>query len=154
MRRKIGPIFDNPIRTEVDLKKLPSELDVSKLSYVNETIKNIKGELNESLPLIGFIGSPWTVATYLIEGNSTKQFSYVNKMLKSNPSLLVKILDMITKGSIDYVKQQIENGVDALMIFDTWGGLLSKENYEKFSLSFIQKIILSTKKRWGSYYLL
>ena len=143
---KKGPIFDNPIRTEVDLKKLPSQLDISKLSYVSETIKNIKGELNESLPLIGFIGSPWTVATYLIEGNSTKQFAYVNEMLKSNPSLLVKILEMITKGSTDYVKQQIENGVDALMIFDTWGGLLSKENYEKFSLSFIQKIILSTKK--------
>merc|ERR1711991_628999 len=83
---------------------------------------------------------------YLIEGNSTKQFAYVNEMLKSNPSLLVKILEMITKGSTDYVKQQIENGVDALMIFDTWGGLLSKENYERFSLSFIQKIILSTKK--------
>ena len=143
---KKGPIFDNPIRKEADLKKLPSQLDISKLSYVNETIKNIKGELNELLPLIGFIGSPWTVATYLIEGNSTKQFAYVNEMLKSNPSLLIKILEMITKGSIDYVKQQIENGVDALMIFDTWGGLLSKENYDKFSLSFIQKIILSTKK--------
>ena len=95
---------------------------------------------------IGFIGSPWTVATYLIEGNSTKQFSYVNKMLNLDPNLLINILDMITKGSIDYVKQQIENGIDALMIFDTWGGLLSKENYENFSLSFIQKIILSTKK--------
>ena len=67
-------------------------------------------------------------------------------MLKLTPSLLVKILDMISKGSIDYVKQQIDNGVDALMIFDTWGGLLSEENYEKFSLSFIQKIILSTRK--------
>ena len=143
---KVGPIFDNPIRTQKDLKKFPSELDVSKLSYVNETIKNIKSELNESLPLIGFIGSPWTVATYLIEGNSTKQFSHVNKMLNSDPNLLINILDMITRGSIDYVKQQIENGIDALMIFDTWGGILSKENYENFSLSFIQKIILSTKK--------
>ena len=75
---KIGPIFDEPLRTESDLEKLPSELDVSNLEYVNETIKNIKGELNDSLPLIGFIGSPWTVATYLIEGNSTKQFSFVN----------------------------------------------------------------------------
>ena len=64
---KIGPIFDEPLRTESDLEKLPSELDVSILEYVNETIKNIKGELNDSLPLIGFIGSPWTVATYLIE---------------------------------------------------------------------------------------
>ena len=124
---KVGPIFDNPIRTQKILKKFPSELDVSKLSYVNETIKNIKSELNESLPLIGFIGSPWTVATYLIEGNSTKQFLHVNEMLNSDPNLLINILDMITRGSIDYVKQQIENGIDALMIFDTWGGYYQKK---------------------------
>ena len=99
---------------------------------MNETIKNIKGELNDSLPLIGFIGSPWTVATYLIEGNSTKQFSFVNGMLKENPGLCLRILDMITKGSVDYVREQIKNGVDAIMIFDTWGGLLSGDNYEKF----------------------
>ena len=111
---------------------------------MNETIKNIKGELNDSLPLIGFIGSPWTVATYLIEGNSTKQFSFVNGMLKENPGLLSRILDMITKGSVDYVREQIKNGVDAIMIFDTWGGLLSGDNYEKFSLNYIQKIISST----------
>ena len=141
---KIGPIFDEPLRTESDFEKLPSELDVSNLEYVNETIKNIKGELNDSLPLIGFIGSPWTVATYLIEGNSTKQFSFVNGMLKENPGLLSKILDMITKGSVDYVREQIKNGVDAIMIFDTWGGLLSGDNYEKFSLNYIQKIISST----------
>ena len=136
---KIGPIFDEPLRAESDFEKLPSELDVSNLEYVNETIKNIKGELNDSLPLIGFIGSPWTVATYLIEGNSTKQFSFVNGMLKENPGLLSRILDMITKGSVDYVREQIKNGVDAIMIFDTWGGLLSGHNYEKFSLSYIQK---------------
>ena len=84
------------------------------------------------------------MATYLIEGNSTKQFSFVNGMLKENPNLLSKILDMITKGSIDYVREQIKNGVDAIMIFDTWGGLLSGDNYEKFSLNYIQKIISST----------
>ena len=119
---------------------------MSNLEYVNETIKNIKGELNDSLPLIGFIGSPWTVATYLIEGNSTKQFSFVNGMLKENPSLLSEILDMITRGSVDYTREQIKNGVDAIMIFDTWGGLLSGDNYEKFSLNYIQKIISSTYK--------
>ena len=141
---KIGPIFDKPLRTESDLQKLPSELDISNLEYVNKTIKNIKSELNDSLPLIGFIGSPWTVATYLIEGNSTKQFSFVKGMLKENPSLLSKILDMITIGSVDYVREQIKNGVDAMMIFDTWGGLLSRDSYEKFSLNYIQKIISST----------
>jgi len=140
---KKGPIFDNPIRTEKDLAKLPKEYDIAKLSYVNQTIKNIKNELRDSLPLIGFIGSPWTVATYLVEGNSTKKFTYVKNLLENNKSLLEKILDMITKGSIDYVKQQVENGVDVMMIFDTWGSLLSKNEYRDFSLRYIERIISS-----------
>ena len=142
---KVGPVFDNPIRTESDYNKLPTEFDISNLSYVNQTIENIKSELNDTLPLIGFIGSPWTVATYLIEGNSTKQFSYVKDMLDTNPALLEKILKMITTVSIDYVNEQVDSGVDALMIFDTWGGLLSKDNYAKYSLNYIREIISNIK---------
>ena len=142
---KVGPVFDNPIRTESDYNKLPTEFDISNLSYVNQTIENIKSELNGTLPLIGFIGSPWTVATYLIEGNSTKQFSYVKDMLDTNPALLEKILKMITTVSIDYVNEQVDSGVDALMIFDTWGGLLSKDNYAKYSLNYIREIISNIK---------
>ncbi len=142
---KVGPVFDNPIRTESDYDKLPTEFDISNLSYVNQTIENIKSELNDTLPLIGFIGSPWTVATYLIEGNSTKQFSYVKDMLDTNPALLDKILKMITTVSIDYVNEQVDSGVDALMIFDTWGGLLSKDNYAKYSLNYIREIISNIK---------
>ena len=141
---KVGPIFDNPLRTESDLSALPNELDVSKLSYVNETIKNIKTELKDSLPLIGFIGSPWTVATYLVEGNSTKKFTHIKSMMTANQNLLEKILEMVTKGSIDYVNEQIKHGVDALMIFDTWGGLLSKDEYYNFSIKYIENIISST----------
>ena len=141
----VGPVFDNPIRTESDYNKLPTEFDISNLSYVNQTIENIKSELNDTLPLIGFIGSPWTVATYLIEGNSTKQFSYVKDMLDTNPALLEKILKMITTVSIDYVNEQVDSGVDALMIFDTWGGLLSKDNYAKYSLNYIREIISNIK---------
>ena len=141
---KVGPIFDNPLRTESDLHALPNELDVSKLSYVNETIKNIKTELKDSLPLIGFIGSPWTVATYLVEGNSTKKFTHIKSMMTANQNLLEKILQMVTKGSIDYVNEQIKHGVDALMIFDTWGGLLSKDEYYNFSIKYIENIISST----------
>lgn len=142
---KVGPVFDNPIRTESDYNKLPTEFDISNLSYVNQTIENIKTELNDTLPLIGFIGSPWTVATYLIEGNSSKQFSYVKDMLDTNPALLEKILKMITTVSIDYVNEQVDSGVDALMIFDTWGGLLSKDNYAKYSLNYIREIISNIK---------
>jgi uroporphyrinogen decarboxylase len=141
---KKGPVFDNPLRNESDFNNLPSELDVSKLSYVNETIKNIKNELNDTLPLIGFIGSPWTVATYLVEGNSTKKFTHIRNMLHQNNTLLNKILDMITRGSIHYVNEQINQGVDAFMIFDTWGGLLSKKDYYNYSLKYVEKIISST----------
>ena len=142
---KVGPVFDNPLRTESDYNKLPTEFDISNLNYVNQTIENIKSELNDTLPLIGFIGSPWTVATYLIEGNSTKQFSYVKDMLDINPALLEKILKMITTVSIDYVNEQVDSGVDALMIFDTWGGLLPKDNYAKYSLNYIREIISNIK---------
>jgi len=144
---KKGPVFDKPLRNETDFNNLPSELDLSKLSYVNETIKNIKTELNDSLPLIGFIGSPWTVATYLIEGNSTKKFTYIKNMMRENSNLLDKILDMITRGSIHYANEQINQGVDAFMIFDTWGGLLSKDDYYNYSLKYIEKIISSTSRR-------
>lgn len=143
---KKGPVFDKPLRSETNFNNLPSELDLSKLSYVNETIKNIKTELNDSLPLIGFIGSPWTVATYLIEGNSTKKFTYIKNMMHENSNLLDKILDMITRGSIHYVNEQINQGVDAFMIFDTWGGLLSKNDYYNYSLKYIEKIISSTNR--------
>ncbi len=142
---KKGPIFDNPIRTEKDLNKLPSDFDVTKLSYVNKTIRNIKDELGDKLPLIGFIGSPWTVATYFVEGNSTKKFTNIKNLLDNDTFLLSKILNMITTASVHYVKEQVDNGVDVIMIFDTWGGLLSKDQYQSFSLKYIKKIIESVK---------
>ena len=144
---KKGPVFDQPIRTDKDFNKLPTEIDIAKLSYVNQTIINIKSELNNKLPLIGFIGSPWTVSTYLIEGNSTKQFDYVYDLLKNNPNLLLKILEVITKASIQYVKEQINSGVDAIMIFDTWGSLLDHKTYYDFSLKYVNEIINTIKNK-------
>lgn len=135
-----GPVFDKVIRTEKDLSKIKKTDDIEKLDYVFNTIKLLKKELADKKPLIGFIGSPWTVATYIIEGNSSKTFANVLKMLECEEMLLHKILDMLTDISIDYLNKQIESGIDVAMIFDTWGSLLNDEQYEKFSLRYINKI--------------
>lgn len=144
---KKGPIFENPIRTIKDFNRLPSEIDISKLSYVNETIMNIKNELSNKLPLIGFIGSPWTVATYLIEGNSTKKFDYIKYLLTNNDALLSKVLEIVTIASIEYAKEQIDKGVDLLMVFDTWGSLLDQSNYYEYSIKYVQSIIEKVKQK-------
>lgn len=135
-----GPVFDKVIRSEKDLNKLESTHDIEKLDYVFNTIKLLKKELMGKKPLIGFIGSPWTVTTYIVEGNSSKTFTNVLKMLESEKKLLHKILDMLTDVSIDYLNTQIESGIDVAMIFDTWGSLLNDEQYEEFSLRYVNKI--------------
>ena len=136
-----GPVFDKTIRSERDLNILNIERhDVANLEYVFNTIKLIKNELNGKKPLIGFIGSPWTVATYVVEGNSSKKFKNVMGMLKTNPVLLHKILDILTDISIKYLNQQIASGIDVAMVFDTWGGLLDDKDYKEFSLHYVDKI--------------
>ncbi len=135
-----GPVFDKTITTQSDLESLQVLDDITKLNYVFQTIKLIKKELNNKKPLIGFIGSPWTVATYVIEGNSSKTFKNVLHLLKNDVSLMHNILDMLTNISIKYLNKQIESGIDVAMIFDTWGSLLSDNDYEIFSLNYIKKI--------------
>ena len=135
-----GPVFDKVIRTEKDLDNIEQIHNIEKLDYVFNTIKLLKKELLGKKPLIGFIGSPWTVATYIIEGNSSKTFANVRKMLEGDEKLLHGILDMLTNISISYLNKQIEAGIDVAMIFDTWGSLLNDEQYEKFSLRYINKI--------------
>ena len=136
-----GPVFDKTIRSEKDLNQINiSDYHVDNLEYVFDTIKLLKNELNEKKPLIGFIGSPWTVATYIVEGNSSKKFNNVLGMLKNNPQLLHKILNILTDVSIEYLNKQILSGIDVSMIFDTWGGLLNDKEYEEFSLHYIKKI--------------
>ena len=136
-----GPVFDKTIRSEKDLNSIPTnEFEVENLEYVFNTIKLLKNELNGKKPLIGFIGSPWTVATYIIEGNSSKKFTNVLKMLKEKPTLLHKILSVLTEISIQYLNKQILSGIDVAMIFDTWGGLLNDDEYKEFSLLYVNKI--------------
>ena len=135
-----GPVFDWTIQTHKDLKKAKNYQNIEKLDYVFSTIKLLKKELKKDIPLIGFIGSPWTVGTYVIEGNSTKKFHNVRSMLKNDPTLLHDILELLTSVSIKYFKEQIDAGIDVAMIFDTWGGILNDQQYEEFSLNYVKKI--------------
>lgn len=135
-----GPVFDYPLSTQKDLDRIAKPDDVEKLDYVFKTIKLIKEKLDNKVPLIGFIGSPWTVATYLIEGDSSKKFTKVLKILENDEKFIEQLLDQITTISISYLQKQILHGIDVAMIFDTWGSLLNDKQYEKFSLKYVRKI--------------
>ena len=135
-----GPIFDKTIKTEKSLNEMKRDYDISEVRYVFDAIEKTKKELNGKIPLIGFIGSPWTVTTYLIEGNSSKIFENVKKMISEERMLVNDILTEITEVSIRYINQQIKSGVDAVMIFDTWGGLLQENDFYELSVKYVEKI--------------
>lgn len=141
----VGPRFENPVRTKSDVEKLPA-LDMdSKLSYVMDAIRLTRSELNNKIPLIGFTGSPWTLATYMVEGRGSKEFQYVKGMMHENPVLTHVLLSKVSDAVINYLKSQVNAGAQALMIFDTWGGVLSTPDYNDFSLQYMAKIVHALK---------
>jgi uroporphyrinogen decarboxylase len=142
-----GPIFHNPIRTENDANAL-AEIDPFKdLSYVLDAVSLTKRELNGRVPLIGFSGSPWTLFTYMVEGRGSKNFSNVKKMIYNNPRLAHKVLGKLADAVSLYLSAKIEAGADAVQIFDTWGGVLSQNDFEEFSLKYVQMIISNIKRK-------
>jgi len=141
-----GPSFDWTISDEKDFEKL-SRSDLSdKLSYVFEALKLTKKELDGKVPLIGFSGSPWTLLTYMVEGGGSKNFAKIKTLIFNNPSLAHKLLDLISETVAEYLSLKIESGVNAVQIFDTWGGLLSPDLYREFSLKYIKKVIANIKR--------
>lgn len=142
-----GPIFHHPIRTEADAKTL-KEVDPSKdLKYVLDAVSLTKKELNNRVPLIGFSGSPWTLLTYMVEGKGSKNFSWIKKLIYNSPSLAHSILDKLSNVVADYLSAKIEAGANAVQIFDTWGGILSQNDFQEFSLNYISKIISQIKRK-------
>ncbi|MDG1344807.1 MAG: uroporphyrinogen decarboxylase, partial [Candidatus Thioglobus sp.] len=136
-----GPKFSHPLSSLAEINQL-TKPDVSKdLSYVSEAVSVIKKNLKGRVPLIGFTGSPWTLATYMVEGSSSKTFSKVKGLMYENPKHMHQLLDILADTIIDYLNSQIEAGADSVMIFDTWGGLLNKVSYENFSLMYMSKIV-------------
>jgi len=140
-----GPKFERPLREESDIQKLKIP-DIEKdLKYVIDAVSQIKTALQGRVPLIGFSGSPWTLATYMVEGQGGTDFLTIKKMAYSRPDLLHHILKTTTEAVTQYLHAQIEAGVDAIMIFDSWGGALSHQGYLEFSLAYM-KVILSNLK--------
>jgi len=147
MYEGIGPVFPQPIRNESDAKNL-NEIDPAvDLKYVLDAVSLTKKELNRRIPLIGFSGSPWTLMTYMVEGQGSKTFSKVKHLIYTNPKLAHNILDKTAVAAAAYLCAKIEAGVDAVQIFDTWGGILSPDDFEEFSLQYIRKIISRVKQK-------
>jgi len=136
-----GPKFSNPIKTAADVDKLPIPDPMDSLRYVMDAVSTIRRELNGRVPLIGFSGSPWTLATYMLEGGGTKDFAKIKGMMFSDPASLHKLLDKTAQSVISYLNAQVESGAQALMVFDTWGGVLAPANYRDFSLQYMQQIV-------------
>jgi uroporphyrinogen decarboxylase len=136
-----GPRFKKPVRTAADVNALGVPDPETELRYVMDTVRLIRRTLDNRLPLIGFSGSPWTLATYMVEGSSTKTFSHVKGMLYSEPQLLHRMLDTVARAVTSYLNAQIAAGAQAVMIFDTWGGVLTPEDYRDFSLQYMQQIV-------------
>lgn len=143
-----GPAFEKVIKTKADVDKLFVPDIFDKLSYVTDAVSLIRKNLKGEVPLIGFSGSPWTLATYMVEGGSSKNFGEVKGMLFSEPKIMHQLLDTLAKSVINYLNAQIESGAQAVMIFDTWGGLLSTQNYHDFSLNYMQQIINGLKRSY------
>jgi len=136
-----GPVFDNPVRTEADIKKLPIPDPEGELKYVMDAVRTIRTELNGRVPLIGFSGSPWTLACYMVEGSGTKEFGKVKGMMFNEPALMHQLLDKLAESVTSYLNAQIAAGAQAVQIFDTWGGVLTPRDFQAFSLNYMKKIV-------------
>jgi len=140
-----GPVFDNPIKVSKDVINLP-DFEPDNLSYVYKAVSNIKNALPKNIPLIGFSGSPWTLAAYSIEGRSSKNFEYTKSFIRNNEEEAHIFLQKLTDACFIYLKKQVEAGADVIQIFDSWANLLSKKDYETYSLNYIRSLISKLKE--------
>ena len=136
-----GPRFRNTVRSAADLAGLNRIVADDDLGYVMNAVRTIRRELNGQVPLIGFSGSPWTLATYMVEGGSSKDFAHVKTMAYDQPELMHQLLSLLADAVADYLSAQVRAGAQALQIFDTWGGSLSAAGYKEFSLKYMQRVI-------------
>jgi uroporphyrinogen decarboxylase len=145
MKPEVGPWIPTPIRSEKELNEvIVPDAEVA-LGYVIDAVKMTKQALNKRVPLIGFAGSPWTLLCYAVQGQGSKNFDIAKAFCFSQPKLAHRLLQMITDTTIDYLKAKVAAGVDAVQLFDSWGGLLSPEDYNIFSWPYIQQIVTALK---------
>ncbi len=141
-----GPRFERPIHTQSDVAALGVPDPETELRYVIDTVRLVRQELQGRVPLIGFAGSPWTLATYMVEGGSSKDFARTKALMFDQPALAHKLLEILADAVSAYLNAQVDAGAQALMIFDTWGGVLTPRDYKAFSLHYMQRIVASLKR--------
>jgi uroporphyrinogen decarboxylase len=136
-----GPRFAHPVRSASDIDRLPIPDPEGELRYVMDAVRTIRRALNGRVPLIGFSGSPWTLAAYMVEGEGSRDFSRAKAMMFDRPDLMERLLDKITQAVASYLNGQIAAGAQAVMLFDTWGGMLTPRDYLRFSLEPMRKVM-------------
>ncbi|WP_455385137.1 uroporphyrinogen decarboxylase [Acidihalobacter prosperus] len=141
-----GPRFEHPVRTPAEIAALAAPDPELELGYVTDAVRLIRRELDGRVPLIGFSGSPWTLATYMVEGGSSKEFARVKGLLYDDPATLHRLLGVLSDAVAAYLNAQIAAGAQAVMIFDTWGGSLTPAGYREFSLVYMQRIVESLQR--------
>jgi uroporphyrinogen decarboxylase len=145
-----GPRFKRPVQSAKAIQKLSVPDVRSELGYVFEAVRTIRSALDGQVPLIGFAGSPWTVATYMVEGRSSRDFATIKGLAKEDPDALLRLLDVVTETTIQYLNAQIEAGAQAIMVFDTWGAALEPDDYRRFSLANMQTIVDNLAREIGT----
>ena len=143
-----GPKFERTVRTEAEVAALRVP-DMADLQYVFDAVTSIRTALNGRVPLIGFSGSPWTLACYMVEGGGSREFHTIKKMLYARPDLMHRILDINAEAVAQYLNAQIDAGAQAVMIFDSWGGALADGAYQAFSLAYMQKVVSRLQRDLG-----
>ncbi len=141
-----GPRFERPLRSKADIDRLAVPDPEGELRYVMDAVRTIRRELRGRVPLIGFSGSPWTLSTYMVEGGSSKEYAHVKGMLFDRPELLHQLLDTLARSVTCYLNAQIAAGAQAVMIFDTWGGILTPRDYREFSLRYMEQIVAGLER--------
>jgi uroporphyrinogen decarboxylase len=136
-----GPVFENPVRTEADIDALRIPVMEEDVPYVLETIKILRREFEGRVPLIGFGGAPFTLACYMVEGKGSKDFAQIKRMMYGAPELFAKLMEKVTEMDRQYLNAQIAAGAQTIQIFDTWGGIVSPLDYEKYILPYTSKLI-------------
>ncbi|MBA2650832.1 MAG: uroporphyrinogen decarboxylase [Tatlockia sp.] len=140
-----GPCFQRPIRDFKAIDSLVIPNPKNELAYVMDALSLIRREMPKHLPLIGFAGSPWTLACYMVEGRSSREFKQILHLLYTQPEATHLLLAKLAQAVTDYLDEQVNSGANALMIFDTWGGILTTESYQHFSLNYMAKIVADLK---------
>jgi uroporphyrinogen decarboxylase len=141
-----GPRFERPVSTEADIKRLAVPDPEAELRYVMDGVRLIRKELAGRVPLIGFSGSPWTLATYMVEGSGSKEYAKVKGLMYDRPDLMHHLLGVVAESVTTYLNAQIAAGAQAVMIFDTWGGMLTPRDYKAFSLDYMARIVAALKR--------